>query len=519
MAAFFCHRIALPLCLILIVAAALWFRISGLTDSPFWLDEAYSAYAADKGFGFIFNVLPGYETHPPLFSALLRAWTLIAGNTLWGFRTLGLFAGLAALPLVWLGARDTARAVGGDARIASLAAVALFAVSPSLIYIARLVRPYTLMELVYLAGIVALFRLAHHLKAQRGLHTGWWCTYLGALTLLLWLHNLGAFYASALGLALLILLGPQKLIRHHARAFVIGHLGVALAVVPAVLILLDQAPTWQKSTWLRFHWDGIAQALYTIYGLPGFVACAIAATIIATSIVKSGKQALPAWIALIALAFVPTLLSLLVSVTVAPVFLARTLAPLSTAFILLVAAGAARPSLFNRIALILLLLLTTVHAAALSRLGPTEDWYRAVAWLAPRVAAGDVIYAYPNEGALPLAYALRDKGIRLPIRPIPGPVPANDPSGWFPTGSRGVVSLPQYRLDAIAADAQSTSVNTIWLLRLGATTYDKGDGFVKALSQTRQPVGRWHQEPIDIIGLRQSAAKSPQVAPPKQAQP
>ena len=168
MAAFFCHRIALPLCLILIVAAALWFRISGLIDSPFWLDEAYSAYAADKGFGFIFYVLPGYETHPPLFSALLRAWTLIAGDTLWGFRTFGLCAGLLALPLVWLGARDTARAVGGDARIASLAAVALFAVSPSLIYIARLVRPYTLMALVYLAGIVALFRLAHHLKAQRG---------------------------------------------------------------------------------------------------------------------------------------------------------------------------------------------------------------------------------------------------------------------------------------------------------------------------------------------------------------
>ena len=161
------------------------------------------------------------------------------------------------------------------------------------------------------------------------------------------------------------------------------------------------------------------------------------------------------------------------------------------------------------------MLLTTIQMVALQRQPPTENWYGAVAWLKTRVAPGDVIYAYPNEGALPLSYALRDKGITLPIRPIPGPVPANDPTGWHPTGSRGVVSLPQYRLEAIAADAQSRKTKTIWLLRLGASTYDKGDGFLKALLRTRRPIGRWQQDPINIIGLRQS----PQVTPRKQTQP
>jgi hypothetical protein len=91
------------LALLSVLAVALWFRINGfVTGLPFWLDEAYSAYAADKGFEFIFTVLPGYETHPPFYSALLSAWTKIVGNSLFGFRSLGLVAGVLALPLFWL---------------------------------------------------------------------------------------------------------------------------------------------------------------------------------------------------------------------------------------------------------------------------------------------------------------------------------------------------------------------------------------------------------------------------------
>ena len=515
MAALLSKRLPLLFCLAVVITVALWFRINGLTANPFWLDEAYSAYAADKGFDFIFNVLPSYETHPPFYSAILSAWTGVAGNSLTGFRSLGLLAGVALLPLCWLAGSEIARALKVDPRLYALAALALLAVSPPMVYITQLVRPYALMALAYLLGIWCVFGLARHYRETGRLQTRLWLGYLASLTLSIWLHNLGVLYAAALGLSLLILIGPVRLIREQPNAFFIGHFTVALVVLPAFLILLDQAPTWQKSTWLRFHWDGIDQALYTIYGLSGFVAFVIAALIVGSAIFKSEKDGLPIWLALITLTFVPIALSLLITLTIAPVFLARTLAPLAIGFVLLVAAGTAAPSFVSRAGFVVLLLLTSVHMVALQQLPPTENWYGAVAWLKARVAPGDEIYAYPNEGALPLSYALRDKGIALPIRPIPGAVPANDPTGWHPTGSRGVVSLPQHRLEAIAADAHSRKVKTIWLLRLGAPTYDKRDGFLKALSRTRQPIGSWYQDPIDIIGLRQS----PQVTPREQPKP
>ena len=515
MVALLSKRLPLLLCLTVVIAAALWFRIGGLTANPLWLDEAYSAYAADKGFGFIFNVLPGYETHPPFYSAVLSAWTDIVGNSITGFRSLGLFAGVALLALCWLASSEIARALKVDPRLCALAALALLTVSPPIVYITQLVRPYALMALAYLLGIWCVFALARDYRETGRLHLTLWLGYLSSLVLSIWLHNLGVLYVAALGLSLLTLIGPLRLIREQPRAFFIGHFIVALAVLPAFLILLDQAPTWRQSTWLRFHWDGIDQTLYTIYGLSGFGAFVITALIIGSAMFKSGSAERRTWFALLTLAFVPMIFSLLITLTIAPVFLARTLAPLSIGLILLVAAGAAIPSLLNRAAFGALMLLTTVHMIALKQLGPTENWYGAVAWLKARVAPGDVVYAYPNEGALPLAYALRDKGIVLPIRPIPGAVPANDPTGWHPTGSRGVVSLPQYRLEAIAADAESRKIKTIWLLRLGAPTYDKRDGFLIALSRNRRLIGSWYQDPIDIIGLRQS----PQIAPREQTKP
>jgi len=137
-----------------------------------------------------------------------------------------------------------------------------------------------------------------------------------------------------------------------------------------------------------------------------------------------------------------------------------------------------------------------------------------VEWLAKRFHPGDQIFAYPNEGKLPLQYALRDKGLAYPIRAIPRDVPAlEDRHGTHPTGTRGVSSLPQAELHAIAEEPGTKAVPTIWLLRLGAKTYDPGDLFLKELHRDRYIVRSWQDGPIDIIGLRLrtvSPVKQPQ---------
>jgi hypothetical protein len=140
-----------------------------------------------------------------------------------------------------------------------------------------------------------------------------------------------------------------------------------------------------------------------------------------------------------------------------------------------------------------------------------ENWYGTVAWLEQRYRPGDEVWSYPNEGALPLDYAARDKGFVFVDRPIPTPIPTLDggPGAWNPTGSRGVFSLPPAALHAIADSPHARAIPTIWLHRLGARTYDPGDVLLHALMTDRVVVGRWSSGPIEIIGLKRRALVPP----------
>ena len=253
------------------------------------------------------------------------------------------------------------------------------------------------------------------------------------------------------------------------------------------------------------------------YGLPGLGGAILA--LLLAALATRGAVRMGA--ALLVMAFIPALASLALSATVAPVFIPRTLVAASVPLIVLLGLGAVAAGRIGALVFALLLVQTAINEYRIQQLPPQQDWYGALDWLKPRLKPGDRIYAYPNEGALPLHYALREKAIAIPVRPIPEAVPSHDPTGWYPTGSRGVVSLPQYRLEQIAGDATSSATPTIWLVRLGPGKYDRGDGFVRALSKGRRVIGVWparepgkpRGEPLDIIGL------SVQPAPRQQPQP
>jgi mannosyltransferase len=500
------RNLPLMAALLATLAVALWFRLNHLADRPFWLDEGYSAYGAEKGFAFIFHVLPGYETHPPFYTALLRCWTLITGTSILGFRSLGAVAGLLSLPLYWLVGREAARATGRNLSWTPLAVLALAAVLPSLVDWTRGVRPYPLIMLVFAAGIWGVLRVARGLREEGRIPNGPWCLYLLCQALFFWMHNLGSLYVAALGLGLLILCGPLVFLHRYKARFLLGHALVLLVALPAFLILLDQAPTWTSSTWLTFTPATVPDKLLALFGLT-LISGAIFAPIL---LVLAFRGGLRTQAALLVMALVPVLTSLALSYAVAPVFLPRTLVACSVPLIILLGLGATGGKRIGAIVFLLLLAQTAMAEIAIQKFPPQEDWYGAVGWLKTRVRPGDRIYTYPNEGALPLHYALREKGLAVPVRPIPEAVPSHDPTGWYPTGSRGVVSLPQFRLDQIAGDGESKATPTIWLVRLGPGKYDAGDGFVRALSRGRTIIGHWpalrqgqpRGEPIDIVGLR-----------------
>ncbi|MFD1949343.1 hypothetical protein ACFSGX_01010 [Sphingomonas arantia] len=493
-----------------LLALALYFRFHGSLDEPFWLDEAYSAYAAGKGFDFLWHVVPAYETHPPFYYSLLRCWTLVFGDSLAGYRSLGYVCGIAVLPVIWRAAHDAARLARLDAARIAWGAVAYAAVSIMLVAMTREVRPYPVMILVYAGTLWALIRLGAAAERGRSIAGGPYAGYLVGLALMLWLHNLGALYAAALGIAFLALvLRPGLTGRDWAR-IVGGHALVALVWAPAVAILTDQAPTWVSATWLTFSWDTVPTRLAILYAAPG-LAPGIALFVLAGLAIwrlADGAPRRRLAAALFALALVPSALSIAVSALVAPVFIMRTMTPVAVPAVLLLSIGTLGWTVGWRryvgwaAGLIVAFQMIAGDIKERRIVGGQQHWYGVVQFLAPRWRPGDVLLAYPNEGALPMMFALRDLRVPIAVRPVPTPVPSIGVGGWYPTGSRGVVSLPRDRLQQIAHEPGVQAAPTIWLLRLGPRAYDKGDMFLQELAVGRRPVARLYWNPIDLIALR-----------------
>jgi mannosyltransferase len=293
---------------------------------------------------------------------------------------------------------------------------------------------------------------------------------------------------------------------------VAGHALVALAWVPALAILADQAPAWIGSTWLRFSADRLFLArLASLYALPGWpIFAAILLAGVGLARLWRAPGARGAGATLFLLAVLPVLLAIAASVLVAPVFLTRTLRPVAVPAILLIAAGVAGGGRQRwwATAMAILLGAALAWAGVAARRGPPmQDWVGTVAWLRRHAAPTDLVLAYPNEGALPLAFALRDAHLDLSVRPVPAPVPSLDVAqGDYPNGTRGVPRLAPARLRAIAADPALARVRTVWLLRLAGWTYDPGDVFLTALRRERTVVRTWRSGPIEIVGLRSRPA-------------
>ncbi|OHT22233.1 hypothetical protein [Edaphosphingomonas haloaromaticamans] len=523
------RRFAIALAAILILAIAGWFRIRGTLAEPLWLDEAYSAYAAAKGFDFLWNIVPLYETHPPFYYSLLRLWTLGFGDSLAALRALGIACGLLTVPVTVLAAREAARLVRLPAMPVMLAAGLVAALSPALVEMAREVRPYPVLILVYAAALLALIRAARGVEAAGRIPRRPFAAYCACLLLVLWLHNLGPLYAAALGLASLLLIARPGLSRRDWALLIGGQALAGLLYLPGLLILIDQAPTWVKSTWLHFSTVNLVPRLAEIYvaqGTKGIVGgCLLLLGAIVLLALRRGGWRLAA--ALLVAALLPVAASIALSLLVAPVFIVRTMTAAAVPSLILIAIGMGGvfglPGWPRRIAMVaagvcLILLAGRMAVIDVRRRAspPMQDWYAAVRWLEQRYRPGDMVWAYPNEGALPFDYAVRDLGLRIATRPIPTPIPTLDggPGAWNPTGSRGVFSLPADRLAAIADAPDARAVPTIWLLRLGANAYDKGDHLLDALDRTRVRVGDCESYPIDIIGLaRPDVAGPPQIFP------
>jgi uncharacterized membrane protein len=492
-----------------LLAIGLAVRLWGIGTDPLWLDEAYSAYAAEHDLRFLWQVVPLYEGHPPFYYTLLHVWVGLFGSSVLALRALGAVIGIVTLPAMAWAADQAGRWLGWpreQRRLLTCVALGFACLSLAMVEMAHQVRPYPLMILVYAMAIGLLIRFGRRAARGEPVGGGAFVVYLLLLEAMLWLHNMGPLYGLSLTIALAIAVLRRGMRRGEWIWLVGGHALVALFYLPGLLILHAQSAAWRHSTWLRFSLNAtFVDRVMGLYGVPGWVglAAVVLAVLGLLALVRGGRR-LAAM--LLVLALLPVLLSVVLSLTIVPVFVSRIMAAVAGPAILLMAIGAVAHRRLPIVGLGLAVLLgaSMLTGDVQARLGgPVQDWYRTVDWLAHRFRPGDQVFAYPNEGALPLRYALRDKGLPFSVRPIPVDMPALETRhGTHPTGTRGVSSLPPAELHAIATEPATRAVPTIWLLRLGASTYDPGDVFLHELRAGRHVVAGWQSGPIEIVGLR-----------------
>lgn len=131
-----------------LVAVAALLRFPTLDAKSFWVDEAVTVKLVRQDFGDMLSSIPHSESTPPVYYVLAWVWAQVFGVGESGLRSLSALLGTALVPVAYLAGRELA------SRRAGLAAAALVAVSPMLVWYSQEARAYALVALL---GAVSLF--------------------------------------------------------------------------------------------------------------------------------------------------------------------------------------------------------------------------------------------------------------------------------------------------------------------------------------------------------------------------
>lgn len=466
----------------LALAAAAALRCWHIASWPLWLDESWSRWMTEQSWPGLWHAASAYDTHPPFYYSLLKAWTGIAPPTPFWLRVPSLVASLLMLPLAWACAGRIEALRRHPA--ARLMAVLFVALSPPLIVAAGQARPYALLALAF--GLALLGGLGL-LRSPAGKS---WLLYLAGIALTLWLHSLGVLFVAALGAGLFLAMASAGTLRSNWLKWIGIHALAGLLWLPGFLMLVEQRRNWGASTWLTFSFADVTPGL--ALGLAGgaLAFLIVIAVGIGTRNLIRDREDRPAAILLLSAAFLPAALTILVSALASPIFLPRTLVPSVLPFLLLAA------SAFAAIEPKRLPLLTSLSAAAAvilcvpaidhARSRPEEKWPALAVWLGPRIGPSEELWLLPNEIALPFRYAAGST--RYPVRGLPADFPAPNHQGPRPSGSRAVLAMTPADAGRLAADARRRGLTGIWIVTRFPRMFDPDKTIPAALGEQNRDV-------------------------------
>ena len=472
----------LPIALVLMLAAVMRFR--GIGDQPLWLDEGYSWWDARQSLADLWSLVPQCDPHPPLYFLLLKAWISVFGDETEALRALSALLGMATTLVLVLAGRLISPLVGVVAGL-------MFALTPFQIEFAREARPYALLCFGAALLLYGAMRIATRRDAGQ---RGWWLTGAGAL-IALWSNNTSVLIVGSAGAAFAGLYLLDRADRLSLRNLAIVAAAVALLWLPYLPTLIEQAHGVSSDFWIQRPEPGwrIINELRFVVSLSVFEA-------FWPGVLLAGGGLWLLWrtqgwrgaLMVGALAVLPAALNYLVSMTVKPIFLARTLIGIAPAVIL---AGACAVALIRWRGLrnLALVALVGAHLAALWHLAGRdqgkEPWDR----IALQVSAGSgsprpvqalagsapIVLVAANELVLPLSHALKELDVDVPLKGAPADFPAPGLAARYPSGK----CAPAVRAQDLNNLARAVrDRKTVWFITRRNNVYDPDNGVVKFLA-------------------------------------
>lgn len=189
-----------------------------------WRDEAQAIGIAEiPSLGAMLEFLIHHESHPPLFSFLLRWWIWLFGSSDASVLVLPLAFGLALIPISYFMVREL------ESSRAGLIAAVLVTVHPGLIRYSGTVRPYSLLSLLTVVLVFCLWRILNRSPRRR-----WLIGYAAVATAMVYTHHWAWLVVGSSGL-LWLWFGLSRRYRE------IGVIGATFGVI-ALLYLPWAAP-------------------------------------------------------------------------------------------------------------------------------------------------------------------------------------------------------------------------------------------------------------------------------------
>jgi mannosyltransferase len=421
------------LALLLVAAFALRLAIAPLPS--YWVDEAFTVRLLSGDFGGLLGDLAETESTPPLYYVLAWAWSQAMGLGELGLRSLSALAGVATVGLAWA----LGRWLAGPR--AALAAGALAAVNPFLIWFSTEARAYALATALASAALLLLVRmLAREARspdevpaaaapadaadppvAAGGRLAAWAALAAGALTT----HYATAFVIGAQAVILLNRRGGRA-----AWTAVAAVTAVGVALIPLAAAQRGNAHAQSLDELSGPLTERIAQLpkQFAIgYDAPlEVVLAAIAISVLVAGValaLLAGPELRTRAMVLLTVATAGVVAPLAATVAGLDVVASRYLLPALLPLLAVAGAGLAagpwrRAGPALAVGLTGAWLAVTVAVAADPRLQTRADWQGVEATLGPAPDDGRAIVTSPSNGALVLSDAYRLQARYEPPRPV-----------------------------------------------------------------------------------------------------